>query len=81
MCVLNNFHAMWTNGDSKMQLFSIYDSKSETHTAPTANPTKAQAIRSFSDAVNSGQDSVLTQHPADFTLFHIGSFDVKFLEN
>ena len=58
------------------KLYYIYDSKSESYTAPTVNPARGQAIRSFADAVNSkDQPSVLSQHPADFTLFEIGDFD------
>jgi len=58
------------------KLYFIYDSKSETFTAPTVNPARGQALRSFSDAVNSkDQPSVLSQHPADFTLYEIGDFN------
>ena len=60
------------------KLFTLYDIKSETYTAPTVNPTRAQAIRSFGDAVNNkNQPSVLTDHPEDFTLFEIGEFDIR----
>lgn len=58
------------------KLYIVYDSKSETYTAPTAHPAQGQAKRSFADAVNSGQ-GVIAQHPADFTLFEIGDFDVR----
>ena len=59
----------------KNKLFVVYDTKSETYTTPTSHPARGQAIRSFSDAVNSG-DGVLSAHPADFTLFEIGEFDI-----
>lgn len=57
-------------------LYSVYDSKSETYSAPTVNPARGQAIRSFTDAVNGGQ-GVLFDHPQDFTLFELGAFDLK----
>lgn len=57
------------------KLYVVYDSKSETYTAPTLNPARGQAIRSFSDAVN-GEKTVLSTHPEDFTLFEIGEFDI-----
>lgn len=57
------------------KLYVIYDVKSETYTAPTVNPARGQAIRSFSDAVNSGKDNVLATHPEDFTLFELGEFN------
>lgn len=56
------------------KLYYLFDSKSETYTAPTANPARGQAIRSFGDAVNGGQ-GVIADHPEDFTLFEIGEFD------
>ena len=64
---------------STQKLYQIYDSKSETYTAPTVNPARGQAIRSFSDAVNSKDQnrSVISDHPADFTLFEIGDFDIR----
>ena len=60
------------------KLYYIYDSKSETYTAPTVNPARGQALRSFTDAVNAkdgGQPSVISTHPEDFTLFEIGDFN------
>ena len=56
------------------KLYVLHDSKSETYTAPTVNPARGQAIRSFSDAVNEGK-GVLSDHPEDFTLFEIGDYD------
>jgi len=60
-------------------LYAIYDSKSETYSAPTTNPSREQARRSFADAVNvvGCQPSVLSNHPQDFTLFELGSFDIE----
>ena len=60
------------------KLYVLYDCKSETYTAPTVNPARGQALRSFSDAVNGkDQPSVLSQHPQDFTLFEIGEYDIN----
>ena len=59
-----------------MKLFTIYDVKSESYSAPTLNPARGQAIRQFADAVNS-DDGVLSTHPEDFTLFELGDFDMK----
>lgn len=58
------------------KLFTLYDSKSETYTAPQLHKTKAEALRSFAGAVNAGsQGGVIAAHPADFTLFEIGTWD------
>lgn len=58
------------------KLYVLYDVKSETYTAPTLNPARGQALRSFSDAVNDGK-SILSQHPEDFTLFEVADYDTK----
>lgn len=57
-------------------LYIVYDSASETYTAPTAHPARGQAIRSFGDAVNA-KEGVLSQHPESFTLFEVGIFNVR----
>jgi len=60
------------------KLYVLHDIKSETYTAPTLNPARGQAIRSFADAVNDTKNqSVLSTHPEDFTLFEIGEYDIK----
>ena len=58
------------------KLFTLYDSKSQTYTAPTLHKTNAEAKRSFAGAVNAGdKGGVIAAHPADFTLFEIGTWD------
>lgn len=59
-----------------LKIYTIYDSKSETYTEPTYHPARGQAIRALTDAVNGGQ-GVISDHPADFTLFELGSFDQR----
>jgi hypothetical protein len=60
----------------KQGLFVVFDEKSQTYTAPTLHPTRAQALRSFGDAVNGGQ-GVISSHPEDFTLFEVASYDMR----
>lgn len=57
-----------------LQIFSVYDSKAESFSQPFFCPNAAIAIRSFSEEVSNPQ-SQLSKYPADFTLFHIGSFN------
>ena len=58
------------------KLFTLYDSKSETYTAPQLHKTRNEALRSFAGAVNAGdKGGVIAAHPADFTLFEIGTWD------
>ena len=55
-------------------LYVVYDSKSETYNTPFAEITDASAIRSFA-GVCKNPDTILGQHPEDFTLFRIGHYN------
>ena len=59
----------------KLLAFSVYDSKAEVYGTPIFFATKGLATRAFEDQCNKS-DSPIAQHPGDFTLFHVGEFDV-----
>ncbi len=56
------------------KLYSVYDTKAETFMPPFCVPTKGLAIRAFEDCVNSDTHH-FGQHPHDYTLFQVASFD------
>jgi len=55
-------------------LFTIYDEKAEVYMPPFFVPTVGLATRAFTDCINSN-DHQFGKHPADYTLFQIGTFD------
>ena len=55
-------------------IFSVYDAKAEAYLPPFILPKTEMAQRVFSDCVNS-EDHQFGRHPADYTLFHLGTFD------
>lgn len=57
-----------------LKIFAIYDAKAEAYNQPFFLHNEGQATRGFSDAVND-KNSIMGKHPADFTLFRIGTFD------
>lgn len=57
------------------QMFSIYDSKAEVFKQPFMLRTKGEAIRGFTDLAND-EKTEIGKHPEDFTLFHLGSYDM-----
>ena len=57
-----------------MGVFAIYDSKAEAFLQPWFSPTKATAIRSFSQAANE-ETSDFNRFAEDYTLFEIGSWE------
>lgn len=57
-----------------MKIYSIYDSKSESYGQPIYLKAKGEALRSFVDEANR-TDSLICQHPKDFTLFELGEWD------
>lgn len=57
-------------------IFSVRDSASELFGQPFYVPSRGVAMRSFADEVNrQAVDNALNQHPEDFILFELGSFD------
>lgn len=56
---------------------AVMDKKAEEFQAPFAQPNKATACRSFMQAVNEDQKSVLNQFSEDYALWQIGTFNVK----
>jgi hypothetical protein len=60
----------------RKELYSLYDKKTQTWSAPFVHTTKGDAIRSFTDAVNKeNAQSLIYAHPEDFDLIRIGFFD------
>lgn len=59
-----------------VQIFTIYDAKTEAFLQPFFSQAKGSAIRAFTDSVNDKTgESQFASHPEDYTLFHLGSFD------
>lgn len=56
------------------KIFSVYDSKAEAYMQPFFMAAKGAAIRAFSDLVNDPQHT-FGKHPADYTLFELGSYE------
>lgn len=57
-----------------LQVFSVYDSKAGAFAAPFFCTTLGLARRAFIDAANTPEHP-LSKNSADFTLFHLGTFD------
>jgi len=59
-----------------LEIVSIYDQAIGAYSRPVFVQSTGVAIRSFSDEVNrEDQNNEMKRHPADFSLFHLGSFD------
>lgn len=56
-------------------LISIYDGKAETWTPPACADSKAAALRQFEILVNDKQQTLVSTHPEDFTIYQVGSFE------
>lgn len=59
-----------------MQIYSIFDSKAECYLQPFFCPTRAVALRHFSQACND-ETTQFYLYPGDFTLFELGDFNEK----
>lgn len=58
-----------------LQMFSVYDAKAEAFGQPFYAANKGAGIRTFSDAC-ADPNSMLNKHRSDFSLFHVGEFDI-----
>lgn len=59
-----------------LELFSIFDEKSESFSPPFTARTRGEAVRFFSATVNDPKSSI-SQYPADYILVHVGSMDMS----
>lgn len=57
-----------------IQIFAVYDKKTEAHLQPFFLQTNAAAIRMFEKECKN-QESPFCQYPADYTLLSIGQYD------
>ena len=57
----------------KLEMFSIYDTKSETYFQPIFLMNEAMMLRQFADMAND-KDCAISKHPEDYTLYHLGSW-------
>ena len=60
-----------------MKLFTVLDTKSEHYAHPTSAPSVAAFTRDVGMTLRNPpqQPSSFHEHPQDFKLFHVGSFD------
>lgn len=61
----------------KRKYYAVRDTKMGTFAQLVPFENDAVAIRGFSDLVHRDKDSMIAAHPADFSLFYIGEFDVE----
>lgn len=55
-------------------LIALYDRATESHAPVMTVNTRAEAIRSFREAVNDPQTPI-NKHPTDYELYTIGQYD------
>ncbi len=58
----------------KLEIFSVFDSKAEAFLPPFFLPMIGQATRVFQNCAND-EAHQFGANPADYTLFHLGSFN------
>lgn len=60
-----------------MNLYSVYDRKSEAYSPPQTIVNDGVAIRMFNESCKSDPDSMWSKYYEDFSLFCLGEFDEK----
>lgn len=56
-------------------MYSIHDKAAQAFITPFFMHNKAMAIRAFADNINSTEESNLSKHPEQFSLFQVGEFE------
>lgn len=58
----------------RLQVFSVYDAKTEAYLPPFFTRTQGEAVRMFTNACIS-DDHAFATNPYDFALFYIGTYN------
>lgn len=61
---------------TKLEMYSVKDTKSQLFGMPHFQQSDGVAIRSFSTACED-QNTDLNKYPSDFSLYHVGSYDIS----
>ena len=61
--------------------YSIYDNNSKDHISIINYPNTPVALRSITHMLKSDKDSVYSQFPTDFSLYHVFSLDLSELSS
>lgn len=56
------------------KMYTVFDTKAEIYLPPIYYKATGEALRAFSDTVNSS-DHAFHKHPEDYCLFEIGTYD------
>lgn len=59
----------------RMHIVAVRDIKANCYGVPNCTPSLGASIRSFGDQCQDEKSGVLYQHPEDFELYQIGSYD------
>lgn len=59
----------------KLKMYCLFDSAASAFVQPFFMPNDGLALRAFSANINSKQETDITLHPEQFTLFRVGEFD------
>lgn len=57
-----------------LKSYSVFDDKVSCFNTPFFSPSEGAAVRSFGDLTNDSRSTV-RQHPADYHLYFVGTFD------
>lgn len=60
----------------KVEMFTVYDSAAKRYLEPFNAVTIEFAIRQFRSSVET-PDHLFAKYPEDYTLFHVGTFDME----
>lgn len=57
-----------------LNMFAVFDVKSDAYLTPFFFPTRGQAVRAFKDLAND-PNTTIGRHPEDYKLVHLAEYD------
>jgi hypothetical protein len=57
------------------QMYTVYDKKSETYSAPFVETTDGTAVRAIQDIIISNKEHPFSRHCEDYCLYRLGTWD------
>lgn len=59
-----------------VNVYSLRDTKTQIYDVPTYFRTHGEAERWLNDLVHNNERNLISKHPEDFDLFHLGTYDM-----
>lgn len=57
------------------RMYAVYDATAQVYTTPFAFRHEGEAVRSFTESLQPGQNTAMSKYPNEFGLYYLGAYD------